>query len=120
LHLLKSAKDFYTVLCPQISPIHFNLAESVFNKYEVKLKVLSDVSDSNIEEGLKYVNNDVCYPAIIIIGQFINALNSERYNLDKTALVISQTGGGCRATNYSRLLRKALDKAGFKLVFLSL
>jgi predicted CoA-substrate-specific enzyme activase len=116
LKTVKSAKDFHTVLCPQMSPIHFSLAESVFNKYGVKLKVLSDVSASDIEEGLKYVNNDVCYPAIIIIGQFINALNSGEYNLDKTALVISQTGGGCRATNYSRLLRKAIDKAGFKKV----
>ncbi|MDR3195638.1 MAG: 2-hydroxyacyl-CoA dehydratase [Endomicrobium sp.] len=99
-----------------MSPIHFSLAESVFSKYGVKLKVLSKVSANDIEEGLKYVNNDMCYPAIIIIGQFINALKSGKYDLDNTALVISQTGGGCRATNYSRLVRKAISKAGFEKV----
>jgi predicted CoA-substrate-specific enzyme activase len=112
----KRVKDFNTVLCPQMSPIHFSLIEIAFNKHELKLKVLSEVSQKDIEEGLRYVNNDVCYPAIIIIGQFINALKSGKYALDKTALLISQTGGGCRATNYSRLLIKALAKAGFEKV----
>lgn len=112
----KSAKDFYTVLCPQMSPIHFSLAESIFRKYGVKLEVLSKVSANDVEEGLKYVNNDACYPAIIIIGQFINALKSGKYDLDNTALVISHTGGACRATNYSCLLRKAISKAGFEKV----
>jgi predicted CoA-substrate-specific enzyme activase len=112
----KRVKDFNTVLCPQMSPIHFSLIEIAFNKHRLKLKVLSEVSQKDIEEGLRYVNNDVCYPAIIIIGQFINALKSGKYDLDKTALLISQTGGGCRATNYSRLLIKALAKAGFEKV----
>jgi predicted CoA-substrate-specific enzyme activase len=109
----KGVKDFNTLLCPQMSPIHFSLIESAFHKHGLKLKVLSKVSSKDIEEGLKYVNNDACYPSIIIIGQFINALKSGKYDLDKTALVISQTGGGCRATNYSRILIKALSKAGF-------
>jgi predicted nucleotide-binding protein (sugar kinase/HSP70/actin superfamily) len=113
----KSAKDFYTVLCPQMSPIHFSLTESVFRKYGVKLEVLSKVSANDVEEGLKYVNNDMCYPSIIIIGQFINALKSGKYDLDNIALVISQIGGGCRATNYSSFVRKAISKAGFEKVF---
>jgi predicted nucleotide-binding protein (sugar kinase/HSP70/actin superfamily) len=115
----KNAKDFYTVLCPQMSPIHFSLAGSVFRKYGINLEVLSEVSRNDIEEGLKYVNNDACYPVIIVIGKFINALRSGKYDLDSTALVISHTGGGgggCRFTNYSRLLRKAIDKAGFEKV----
>jgi predicted CoA-substrate-specific enzyme activase len=112
----KGMKDFNTVLCPQMSPIHFSLIELAFNKHGLKLKVLSEVSPEDIEEGLRYVNNDACYPAIIVIGQFINALKSGKYDLDKTALLISQTGGGCRATNYSRLLTKALTKAGFEKV----
>jgi predicted nucleotide-binding protein (sugar kinase/HSP70/actin superfamily) len=73
----------------------------------IKLEVLPKVNKSDIEEGLRYVNNDACYPTIVVVGQLINALKSGKYNINKIAMIISQTGGGCRATNYAGFLRKA-------------
>jgi predicted CoA-substrate-specific enzyme activase len=112
----KDMKDSHTILCPQMSPVHFRLAGSVMHNYGIKLEVLPEVSKADIEEGLRYVNNDACYPTIIVVGQLINALKSGRYDINKTAMIISQTGGGCRATNYASFLRKAAEKAGFKNV----
>lgn len=110
----KDMRDSYTILCPQMSPIHFKLAGSIMRNHGIKLEVLPKVSKADIEEGLRYVNNDACYPTIVVVGQLINALKSGKYDLNKTALIISQTGGGCRATNYAAFLRKAAEKAGFK------
>ena len=101
----------YTVLAPQMSPIHFDLLEKAFECSGYNLEVLDNVSTSVIDVGLKYVNNDACYPAIIVAGQMIEALQSGRYNLNEVALIITQTGGGCRATNYIGFIRKALSDA---------
>lgn len=112
----KEMKKDHTILCPQMSPIHFDLLEEVFQEYGYNLEVLPSVSQSGIEEGLRYVNNDACYPAIVAIGQLMEALNSGKYDLDKTSVIMSQTGGGCRATNYIAFLRKALKDAGMEQV----
>lgn len=113
----KAMKDQnYTILCPQMAPIHFDLVESIFSQYGYNLKVLRHADQSTIEEGLKYVNNDACYPAIISTGQLMEALNSGEYDLDRTALIMSQTGGGCRASNYIAFIRKALKDAGMPQV----
>ena len=101
----------YTVLAPQMSPIHFELLEAAFESAGYNLEVLDNSTPSAIDVGLKYVNNDACYPAIIVAGQMIEALQSGRYDLNATALVITQTGGGCRATNYIGFIRKALQDA---------
>ncbi len=98
----------YTILAPQMSPIHFELLEAAFNSHGYNFEVLPSDDRSAIEEGLKYVNNDACYPTIIVVGQFVKALKSGKYDLNKTALMITQTGGGCRATNYIAFIRKAL------------
>ncbi|MDR1940958.1 MAG: acyl-CoA dehydratase activase-related protein [Endomicrobium sp.] len=110
----KDMKDSYTILCPQMSPVHFRLAGAIMRNRGIKLEVLPKVGKADIEEGLRYVNNDACYPTIVVVGQLINALKSGKYDINKTALIISQTGGGCRATNYAGFLRKAAEKAGFK------
>ncbi|HCF50371.1 MAG TPA: 2-hydroxyglutaryl-CoA dehydratase, partial [Syntrophomonas sp.] len=106
-------KQEHTILCPQMSPIHFELLEAVLSSEGYHLELLPEVDKSAIDEGLKYVNNDACYPAVIVIGQLLQALQSGRYDLNNTSVAISQTGGGCRATNYIGLLRKALKEAGF-------
>lgn len=112
----KDMKDSYTILCPQMSPIHFRLAGAIMRSHGIRLEVLPKVNKDDIEEGLRYVNNDACYPTIVVVGQLINALKSGKYDINKTAMIISQTGGGCRATNYAAFLRKAAEKAGFKNV----
>ncbi|MDO4549749.1 MAG: 2-hydroxyacyl-CoA dehydratase [Planctomycetia bacterium] len=106
-------KDRYTILCPQMAPIHFALAEVIFESCGFHLEILPDVDRNAIEEGLRYVNNDVCYPAIVVVGQLIQALKSGKYDLSRTALMISQTCGGCRSTNYATFLKIATLKAGF-------
>lgn len=103
----------HTVLCPQMAPIHFEFLEDVFNTEGYQIRLLPQVDREAIEEGVKYVNNDACYPSIIVIGQLLQALKSGEYDLNNTSVVITQTGGGCRATNYIGLLRKALREAGF-------
>ncbi len=109
----KEMRKTHTILIPSMAPIHFSFIIDVFKKYGYNAKVLDNFGPSVVNEGLKYVHNDTCYPALLVIGQFIDALNSGKYDLDKTALLITQTGGGCRASNYIHLLRKALVKAGY-------
>lgn len=106
-------RDEYTILAPQMSPIHFQFLESAFNTSGYKLEVLPSVDTKAVDEGLKYVNNDACYPSIIVVGQVIEAIKSGRYDVNKIAVIISQTGGGCRATNYIGFLRKALKDSGY-------
>ncbi len=101
-------KKTHTILVPDMLPIHFNLILSVFSQYGYKCELLRSNSKAVIDEGLKNVHNDTCYPALLVIGQFMEALKSGKYDPDKTALLLSQTGGGCRASNYIKILRKAL------------
>lgn len=111
----KEMKSNYTVIAPQISPIHLNILERALRRFGYNLKVLPE-SPTAVDTGLKYVNNDACYPTILTVGQVIDALMSGQYNLNKTAVMITQTGGGCRATNYIALLRKALRQANMAQV----
>ncbi|MBP3038281.1 2-hydroxyacyl-CoA dehydratase [Bacillaceae bacterium Marseille-Q3522] len=108
----KQDKASYTILAPQMAPTHFALFEEAFKLHGYRLKVLTDIRENQVEEGLKYVNNDACFPAIVTIGQLVHALKSGDYDVNRTAVVMSQTGGGCRATNYIALLKKALANAG--------
>ncbi len=107
----------HTILIPNMLPRHFTILSQVFNNYGYKTELLEDGlhgdSQKVIDAGLKYVHNDACYPALLVIGQFIAALESGRYDTSKVALLLTQTGGGCRASNYISLLRKALVRAGF-------
>ena len=109
----KQMKRDYTILVPTMLPIHFKLISNVLVSYGYKVDFLENVDGNIKESGLKYVHNDTCYPALLVIGQLINAVNSGRYDKHKIALLITQTGGGCRASNYIYLLRKALKKAGY-------
>ena len=102
----------YTILCPQMAPIHFDLVKEVFRGAGYNLELLPSTDHDAVEAGLRYVNNDICYPSILVTGQIMEAIESGRYDLSKTAVVISQTGGGCRATNYIALIRKALRESG--------
>ena len=104
----------YTILCPQMSPIHFELLEPAFKACGYNLEVLSNDNRRAVDTGLKYVNNDACYPSLLVVGQIMDALLSGKYDLSKTAVVMSQTGGGCRATNYVGFIRRALEKAGLE------
>ena len=110
----KDMKDEYTILCPQMSPIHFNLLEPVLNVFGYKVVILNNTDKNAIDTGLKYVNNDACYPSQIVIGQIMDALLSGKYDLNHTAVFMSQTGGGCRASNYISFIRRALKKAGME------
>lgn len=101
----------YTILCPQMSPFHFDVIESAFRASGYNLEVLPTDNRSAVDTGLKYVNNDACYPSLITVGQIMDALTSGKYDLNKVAVVMSQTGGGCRATNYVGFVRRALAKA---------
>ncbi|NMM93962.1 acyl-CoA dehydratase activase-related protein [Bifidobacterium oedipodis] len=110
---VKDMKRDYTIVAPQMSPIHFSLVESVIRSGGYKFDILKHASRADVETGLKYVNNDACYPAIMVIGQLIDAIQSGKYDADKVCLAITQTGGMCRATNYFGLIRKALIDAGY-------
>ncbi len=112
----KEMKREYKILVPDMLPIHFTFIQKIFFDYGYNLEILKNSGKSVVDCGLKYVHNDTCYPALLVIGQFIDALESGKYDVNKTALMITQTGGGCRASNYIHLLRKALVKAGFKHV----
>ncbi len=101
----------HTILVPQMSPIHFQFMEAALKPEGYNIEVLPSIDISAVDEGLRYVNNDACYPSILVVGQMMKALNSGKYDLDKTALIISQTGGGCRATNYIAFIRQALKSA---------
>lgn len=105
-------KKTHTILIPGMLPLHFNLLKSALQSCGYKAEILQNSDRDVIETGLRYVNNDICYPALLVIGQLISALQSGKYDLEHTALMLSQTGGGCRASNYIYLLRKALEKAG--------
>lgn len=109
----KDMRKRHTILAPQMAPIHFEFTQEVARSEGYNLEVLPTVDREAIEEGLKYVNNDSCYPSIIIIGQLLKALKSGKYDLDNTSIIMSQTGGACRASNYLALLRKALKVTGF-------
>ena len=102
----------YTILVPNMLEFHFSLLEKVLRLNGYNVEVLHNSGQSVKDEGLKYVHNDTCVPALLVIGQFIDALHSGKYDLNRVALAITQTGGGCRASNYIHLLRKALKKAG--------
>ena len=104
----KEMKKDYTILIPDMLPIHFTLFSDIFNQYGYHTELLHLTGNEVKEAGLRYVNNDACYPALLVVGQFVVALKSGRYDPKKTALIISQTGGGCRASNYIFLIRKAL------------
>lgn len=112
----KEMRKTHTILVPQMSPIHFNLVQEAVRASGYNVEVLPSMDFNAIEEGLKYVNNDACYPSILVIGQMINALKSGKYDINNTSVIISQTGGGCRATNYIGFLKMALKHAGFENV----
>ena len=101
----------YTILCPQMSPMHFNILEAGFNASGYHLEVLPNDNKEAVDVGLKYVNNDACYPSLMVVGQIMQALLSGKYDLHKVAIIMSQTGGGCRASNYIGFIRRALNKA---------
>ena len=101
----------YTIICPQMSPIHFDLVESAFRSCGYNFVVLDNDNKHSVDVGLKYVNNDACYPSLLVVGQIMEALLSGKYDLNKTAILMTQTGGGCRATNYVGFIRRALKKA---------
>lgn len=109
-------KREYTILVPNMLPRHFKLVMQVMKGYGYKTELLESSGPEIAETGLKYVHNDTCYPAILVIGQFINALQSGKYDVNKVALILFQTGGGCRASNYIFLLRKALERAGYGFI----
>ena len=111
----KDMKD-YTLLAPNMADVHFSMLGNIFTQYGYKAELLKNDGRAVVDEGLKYVHNDTCYPALLVIGQLIDALNSGKYDVNKTALLITQSGGGCRASNYIHLLRKALRKAGYPQV----
>ncbi len=107
----KMKHDGYTILAPQMAPLQFDLVKHAFNKTGYNFVILDNDNKSAVNTGLKYVNNDACYPSTIVVGQMMDALLSGKYDLNKTALLITQTGGGCRATNYIGFIRRALRKA---------
>lgn len=115
----KEMKKDHTILVPDMSPHHMPLLISVFQSEGYNVEFLKEMNDTMLDNGLKYVNNDACYPSLIVIGQLISALKSGKYDLEKTTVLISQTGGGCRATNYIGLIRKALKDAGFNVPIIS-
>lgn len=104
----EAMRETHTILVPQMSPIHFQFIESAARPMGYSIEVLPSIDMTAIDEGLKYVNNDACYPSILVVGQMMKAIHSGKYDLDKTALIITQTGGGCRATNYIAFIRQAL------------
>ncbi|MGI5918598.1 MAG: acyl-CoA dehydratase activase-related protein [Christensenellales bacterium] len=109
----KFMRKDYTILSPQMSPIHFEFLQAAFETSGYRFKILPSVDHAAVEEGLKYVNNDACYPSILVTGQLIEAIKSGRYDTSKLACIITQTGGGCRASNYISFIRKALKDAGY-------
>ena len=106
-------KKTHTILVPTMLPIHFNMMVQIMRQHGYKADLLTNDSHAVIDQGLRNVHNDTCYPALLVIGQMIDALESGKYDLHKVALLITQTGGGCRASNYIHLLRKALQKSGY-------
>ena len=107
----KEMRKNYTILCPQMSPIHFSIMQPAFVAAGYRLEVLPNDNKEAVDVGLKYVNNDACYPSLMVVGQIMQALLSGKYDLDHGAIIMSQTGGGCRASNYIAFIRRALEKA---------
>ncbi|MCL1797738.1 MAG: 2-hydroxyacyl-CoA dehydratase [Eggerthellaceae bacterium] len=105
-------EEGWTILAPQMAPIHFELLMPLFHRYGYNIELLPSVDHGAVEAGLKFVNNDICYPSILVTGQIMEAVTSGKYDTDRLAVIISQTGGGCRATNYISLIRKALNSIG--------
>ena len=116
LPFTEEMKKDYTILMPNMLPMHFKLLISVMNHYGYHFELLETSGPEIAETGLKYTHNDTCYPAVLVIGQFMDALLSGKYDTHKTALIMFQTGGGCRASNYISLIRKALAKAGMEYI----
>ena len=112
----KQMRKDYTILCPQMSPLHFGILEAAFKASGYNLEVLPNDNKHAVDVGLKYVNNDACYPSLMVVGQIMDALLSGKYDLNKTAVIMSQTGGGCRASNYIAFIRRALKKAGMEQI----
>ncbi len=112
----KEMRKNYTILCPQMSPFHFGILQAAFNSCGYNLEVLPNDNKHAVDVGLKYVNNDACYPSLIVVGQIMDALLSGKYDLNRTAVIMSQTGGGCRASNYIAFIRRALKKAGMEQI----
>lgn len=112
----RKMKKNHTIIVPQMAPIHFRFLEEAFRLSGYNVVMCPAMDKEAIDEGLKYVNNDACYPAIIVVGQLLKALNSGKYDVNNTTVIMSQTGGGCRATNYIGFLRKALKDAGYPQV----
>ena len=112
----KEMKEEYTLLMPQMLPVHFAMLARLLETEGFKVEMLNSRGKSIVDAGQKYVHNDTCYPALLVIGQLIDAIQSGKYDVHKVALLITQTGGGCRASNYIHLLRKALVKAGLEFV----
>lgn len=110
----KEMRSTYTILCPQMSPMHFELLEPAFRASGYNVDVLPNDNKQAVDVGLKYVNNDACYPSLMVVGQIMDAILSGKYDTDKLAVIISQTGGGCRASNYIGFIRRALKKAGYE------
>ena len=106
----------YTILCPQMSPIHFNILEPAFNAEGYHLEILGNDNKDAVDVGLKYVNNDACYPSLMVVGQIMQALLSGKYDTHRTAVIMTQTGGGCRASNYIGFIRRALKKVGMEYI----
>ena len=106
-------KKTHTILIPNMAPVQFRILAAAMEHEGYRVELLGNCGSQVAELGLKYVHNDTCYPALLVIGQFLDALNSGKYDLEHTALIITQTGGGCRASNYIFLLRKALERAGY-------
>ena len=111
IEFTKEMRNNYTILAPQMSPVHFKFIENAFQSEGYNLQILEKASEATVTEGLKYVHNDACYPSVIIVGQIMEAINSNKFDNNKLAVIISQTGGGCRATNYIAFIRKALKDA---------
>lgn len=116
IEFTKEMKDTYTILFPNMAPLHFRMLKACVETSGYHAELLQNEGPAVMDSGLKYVHNDTCYPALLVIGQMIDALNSGKYDLDHTALIITQTGGGCRASNYIHLLRKALKNAGLEKI----
>ena len=112
----REMKKEYTIITPNMAPIHFELIKNVLESFGYHVDLLRTTGREIVDEGLKYVHNDTCYPALLSIGQLMHALHSGKYDLHKVALIMTQTGGGCRASNYIHLLRKALEKAGLSFI----
>ncbi|MCD8316085.1 MAG: acyl-CoA dehydratase activase-related protein, partial [Eggerthellaceae bacterium] len=108
----KMKEEGYTILAPQMAPIHFDLLLDIFHRNGYNVELLPSVDHGAVDAGLKFVNNDICYPSVLVTGQIMEAVLSGRYDTDKLAVLITQTGGGCRATNYISLIRKALKSVG--------